>query len=832
MAAVAVKTAVLKNVDGFEEVAARVKPSAEAAWDIPSGSIVELIEEWIECEFDGKRGFIKAKNLPNVETKNAGELVDVLDSYKDNDATCMRRHAEQDSSAGNVLCYVANGPDAVKLVESWVECRWRGYRNFVKARHVQPSVGIVSAEDLLEGGLDVGSKCSASKVAPVARGMAGGSSSSSSTAPAGPAARGASKVVAETADGSDAIEPSPKKAKLEHASPLRPRCKYGKGCYQKNPAHRTKFCHPGDADWEQETSDVVEAASEPLKEMEEEVKPAEPVAATEDVPMPPVPPPDSPPEPAVVEATSPPTVVTEVIPAAIPSSDKPPVKEQESEVAKVGETRDCDCCYDNVPTTGGVACPGKAHFFCAACLANFLVAFQTADYADQKKGKGRALCPMKDSDVAFGDAALAAFVPQEVFDEYLHIRIKVAEKVIQEQFEKENAAKIEELKEKLAKASGEGEQLELDKHRLHIIDNIFTLKCPRCSLAFFDYDGCCALTCGGCKCGFCSYCLEDCGADAHKHFYDNGHKCPNEGGQIFILQKQWQEHQSVRKARILCEYLATIPEAQRKKVADLCAPDAKDLGIEMPKDFSGKALDPEAHGISRFKLQIPRRFRPLLIDKQKLLKETVELTCPDPASKVRVFVPHGTVVLRKEPSVKLSLTKNTAARLTDGHEVTIDDDWLEVVYPALTGAKSTGFIKTKHCNGLFELAAHFELAGKVKVKEANGHGSVLIRKEATQDEGKNSLGYVEDGEEVQAVRHWLECTFKPKAFGAGKKGFLEVGSIPEDDVILKCATEDADEALALLKKELKVDFKVTPVGKKHIPAPKAAAARGRGRGRG
>lgn len=314
--------------------------------------------------------------------------------------------------------------------------------------------------------------------------------------------------------------------------------------------------------------------------------------------------------------------------------------------------------------------------------------------------------------------------------------------------------------------------------------------------------------------------------DAHKHFYDNGHKCPNEGGQIFIAQKQWQEYQSVRKARILCEYLATIPEALRKKVADLCAPDAKDLGIEMPKDFSDKALDPEAHGISRFKLQIPRRFRPLLIDKKKLLKETVELICPDPASKVRVFVPHGAVVLRKEACIKLTLKKNTAARLTDGHEVTIDDDWLECVYPALTGGKATGFIKTKHCSGLFELGA------KVRLKEANGHGSVLIRKEATQDEGKkNSFGYVEDGEEVQAVWHWFECTFKPKAFGAGKKGFLEAGCMPEDDVSLKCPTEDADEAIALLKKELKVDFKVTAVGKKHLAAAKAVA-RGRGRGRG
>ena len=73
-----------------------------------------------------------------------------------------------------------------------------------------------------------------------------------------------------------------------------------------------------------------------------------------------------------------------------------------------------------------------------------------------------------------------------------------------------------------------GEQLELDKHRLKIIDDIFTLKCPRCKMAFLDYDNCAwadlcetmkpaspssvskgsAISCSACKCGFCSFCLE------------------------------------------------------------------------------------------------------------------------------------------------------------------------------------------------------------------------------------------------------------------------------------------------------------------------------------
>merc|ERR1712039_226055 len=131
----------------------------------------------------------------------------------------------------------------------------------------------------------------------------------------------------------------------------------------------------------------------------------------------------------------------------------------------------------------------------------------------------------------------AAFVPQEVFEDYIKIRIKVAEQSIQEEMEKENRDKIEKLKEELAKATGTAEQTEIDKHRLKIIDDIFTLKCPRCNLAFLDYDNCSAITCAGCSCGFCSYCLEDCGKDAHQHFYKNKSKCPKEGGPLFIDHK-------------------------------------------------------------------------------------------------------------------------------------------------------------------------------------------------------------------------------------------------------------------------------------------------------
>eukprot|EP00930_Biecheleria_cincta_P090075 TRINITY_DN7940_c0_g4_i1.p1 TRINITY_DN7940_c0_g4~~TRINITY_DN7940_c0_g4_i1.p1 ORF type:complete len:826 (+),score=209.38 TRINITY_DN7940_c0_g4_i1:225-2702(+) len=816
----------LENADGYDEVAARVKPSSEAAWDIPSGSIAEMLEEWIECEFDKQRGFIKAKNLPNAASEAPGAFLDVKDSYAGNTETCMRRHAEQDASKGNVLCFVKNGAKAVKMIERWVECKWRGHRSFVKARHVKAAPkGAVLLDILVPSDT------------PALPARHGGGSSSSSSGVAKPAAHAG--VVkgdddekddekeddeADDEEGEEEIaEPPAKKAKTGHADVVRARCKYGAGCYQKNPLHKAKFSHPGDADWDgvpdaKAAKPPVEAAAIVAEVTEAVPEPAEAAADGPDhlaeAPLPPLPK-----EAVPLPVDAPKAVHTgEPVPAVV---DGP---------AGTGENRDCDCCFDNIPLTGGIFCPGKGHFFCSSCLANFLVSFKTADFADQKKGKGRALCPMKDSETPFSDAALVGCVPQDVFDDYLQIRIKVAEKVIQEQFEKEHTSKIEELKEKLAKASGSEEQMALDKHRLSIIDDIFTLKCPRCKLAFLDYDNCSAISCAGCKCGFCSYCLEDCGKDAHQHFYKNKSMCPNGGGPLFIEHKKWQEFQSKRKGVMLCEYLSTVPEELRKKVADLVAPDAKDLGIEMPEDLSGVALAPEAHGVVRLKLEVPWRLRARLLEKSKeLLKTGVVLTMADTSSKVKIstvagFAGSPPVIARKAPLLDAS-KKNIAARLPDGHEVLIEDDWVNA---EASKGKLSGFVKTKH------VAGKFKVGGTAVLREAGGHGSVMVRKMAKQDEGKNSLGFLDDGTEIKVVSHWMECSWD--GAGPAKTGFIEARHFPEDDVILRGLEDECWSAVPLLEKAIDISLKACRIdghGKaKGKGDGKAKKGKGRGRGRG
>eukprot|EP00041_Stephanoeca_diplocostata_P031446 m.979467 g.979467 ORF g.979467 m.979467 type:complete len:431 (-) comp23961_c0_seq53:2783-4075(-) len=92
-------------------------------------------------------------------------------------------------------------------------------------------------------------------------------------------------------------------------------------------------------------------------------------------------------------------------------------------------------------------------------------------------------------------------------------------------------------------------------HNLGIVEKILTLRCPRCSTAFVDFDGCLALTCckNTCRCGFCAWCLVDCGDDAHAHVP----RCPERppGDNLFGRKKDFDEHHRKRKARALQTYM-------------------------------------------------------------------------------------------------------------------------------------------------------------------------------------------------------------------------------------------------------------------------------------
>lgn len=123
------------------------------------------------------------------------------------------------------------------------------------------------------------------------------------------------------------------------------------------------------------------------------------------------------------------------------------------------------------------------------------------------------------------------------------------------------------------------QQRQVHDARRRITDDLLTLRCPRCRTAFYDFEGCFALTCSRCqpKCGFCAWCLADCGEDAHRHVATCAHNSlPGKG--FFGSFEDFQQAQLKRRKALVVEFLRTIEDrAVLDQVVEQCRTDLEDL---------------------------------------------------------------------------------------------------------------------------------------------------------------------------------------------------------------------------------------------------------------
>lgn len=122
--------------------------------------------------------------------------------------------------------------------------------------------------------------------------------------------------------------------------------------------------------------------------------------------------------------------------------------------------------------------------------------------------------------------------------------------------------------------------------RVHVVDKILTLHCPRCDQAFVDFTGCFALRCGRCNAGFCAWCLALCGTDAHTHVAACGEKRSAGGaeGSFFGTEAQFAAAQKARRAAMLREYLDRQSPAVRGPLLSALKKDLSDIGMDA-RDF-------------------------------------------------------------------------------------------------------------------------------------------------------------------------------------------------------------------------------------------------------
>jgi len=196
--------------------------------------------------------------------------------------------------------------------------------------------------------------------------------------------------------------------------------------------------------------------------------------------------------PPVVHA--PPPVAHAPPPVAAPDVAPPPPPPPPPVLPAVLDDRKHPCCicYDD---TEDVFCTSHRHAMCQECFENHVLAeTKHIDF------NGTVKCPlhrMRECDCeGYTVSFIAKHVPDKVFTEYDRKRYEVKEKSL--------ITKIEnDFKKKLAL---EQSMPELQKNRQHVVDNILTLRCPKCSQAYHDFDGCLSLRCSKCKCYFCAKC--------------------------------------------------------------------------------------------------------------------------------------------------------------------------------------------------------------------------------------------------------------------------------------------------------------------------------------
>lgn len=119
-----------------------------------------------------------------------------------------------------------------------------------------------------------------------------------------------------------------------------------------------------------------------------------------------------------------------------------------------------------------------------------------------------------------------------------------------------------------------------DRLRLRVVDEVLTLRCPRCSQAFLDFEGCFALKCSKCPCTFCGWCLADCGSDAHAHVRKCSAKPPG-ADTFFGSRQQFEEAQRKRQTLKLYEFLATLSGEERQRLLEALEADLRDLQIRL-----------------------------------------------------------------------------------------------------------------------------------------------------------------------------------------------------------------------------------------------------------
>jgi len=173
---------------------------------------------------------------------------------------------------------------------------------------------------------------------------------------------------------------------------------------------------------------------------------------------------------------------------------------------------------------------------------------------------------------------LARHLPVEEFQALLKARIDVMNQQKASELEDQFQQRVNEEVKRLLDLDERGRKVLIA--RKHIEEEILQMRCPRrnCRRAFYDFEGCFALSCSACPCNFCGWCLEDCGNDAHPHVARCSEKPPN-ADTFFGSEQDFKDSHNKRCKQKVTEYLASLEPEIRSAVKRDMAQRLRELGI-------------------------------------------------------------------------------------------------------------------------------------------------------------------------------------------------------------------------------------------------------------
>jgi hypothetical protein len=239
----------------------------------------------------------------------------------------------------------------------------------------------------------------------------------------------------------------------------------------------------------------------------------------------------------------------------------------ESELALVvaederkGVERECTVCFDSFHEVYGVMCPQNEHFLCGSCFSDHVKDQSVTMEGRQQRG-GRVFCVMhtvkgdgarcyQAVEHPYEDSTVGKVASPAAFTAYTTCRQQIIEQRLANEAEAELKQRVAAELEVLRLLSEE--ERAVRQCRLHITENILNLRCPNpngCNQVFVDFNGCFALTCSKCGCGFCAWCLAYCDRNAHAHVRTCAHKL-NDDAFYGSVAEFHQAHRQRRQAAV------------------------------------------------------------------------------------------------------------------------------------------------------------------------------------------------------------------------------------------------------------------------------------------